>query len=330
MRVASRHAPARSATRPDTMVQWRRRGEERLATVDVRQFDGETLVIHFGGQLTSVDAYTFANSLVAFADTVTSVNSLVNPGHKITVRVEALGPGCFRAVIKYVAKNIRSLFSDIIKTTITSIISAFIIENSIEGESSLEISGDVTVIVRGETKIIMPSAAHDHYEKAKATPDVQRNIARTFACIERDEAIENFGLTPNLTDESPVVQIPRRHFPTLMRLPETHGEETGSRRPQSHRATLIVLKPWIDASDRKWHFEWNGVAISAYVKDETFLARIRSQEISFRNGDALEVKLNVCQDLDEARDIWINDQASFEIEEVHNVIPAPRPGEKLL
>jgi hypothetical protein len=72
---------------------------------------GDQIVIHFGGALTSVDAYTFGNSLIAFADTVRSVNALLNPEQNIEIRLEAVGPGSFRAVIKKLKKGLGGFFS---------------------------------------------------------------------------------------------------------------------------------------------------------------------------------------------------------------------------
>ncbi len=70
---------------------WRRTGES-MGTIDLRHLGGSEVVIHFGGSLKSVDVYTFANSLVGFADTVRAVNKLVDPNCAIEVRVEAVIP----------------------------------------------------------------------------------------------------------------------------------------------------------------------------------------------------------------------------------------------
>ena len=43
-----------------------RPGGGLLGTLDFRQFEPDTVVIHFGGSATNVDAYTFANALVSF------------------------------------------------------------------------------------------------------------------------------------------------------------------------------------------------------------------------------------------------------------------------
>ena len=58
-------------------VQWRQPGDG-VSTIDLRKLEGNQIVIHFGGSLTSVDAYTFGNSSIAFADMVRSVNGVVN------------------------------------------------------------------------------------------------------------------------------------------------------------------------------------------------------------------------------------------------------------
>ena len=310
------------------MVRWRGIGEERLATVDVRRFGGETIVVHFGGQLTSVDAYTFANSLVAFADTVRGVNAQINPGQSIEVRLEAVGPGSFKAVIKYVKKGLVSLFASA-PQNIFWIIAALYIENSIEGTSTMEVAEDTVVIVRGEEKIIMPREVFEQYELIKSCVEVQKNISKTFRCVERDESIENFGLSPNLEDKEPLVQIPRGDFDTLVKMPDVLNDAQEKRRSRMHRAMLIVLKPWINASNRKWTFEWNGVPLTAYIRDASFLERVRSHEIGFRNGDAMEVELEVFEELDEERNIWINDASSYVIREVNRFIPIAREEGKL-
>ena len=85
-------------------IEWRPAGEG-MGIIDLRKFDDDKIVVHFGGQLSSVDAYTFANSLVSLADLVRAINEVVNPGQNIEVRLDAVGPGSFRAVIKRVKKG---------------------------------------------------------------------------------------------------------------------------------------------------------------------------------------------------------------------------------
>ena len=285
-----------------------------MGTVDLRRLGSDQIVVHFGGQLTSVDAYTFANSLISFADTVRSVNELVNPGQKIDVRLEAVGPGSFKAVIKQVKKGIGGFFSSA-PSNVFWILAALFIEDALEGESTITVEEDVVIIERGGEKIILPKEALNGYENAKNSPQVRRGIGRTFEVLEKDEAIENFGITPDLSDEEPLVQIPRDDFDRLTRLPDMVFPEE-KRRLASNRAQLVVLKPWINASNKKWAFEWNGVPISAYVRHDEFLDRVKNHDIRFGNGDVIEATIENYENFDDERNIWISDTATYTVTEV--------------
>ena len=53
--------------------------------------------------------------------------------------------------------------------------------------------------------------------------------------------------------------------------------------------------------------------ISAYVRDDNFIEKVRGHEIRFGNGDALEDGLEVYEELDEDRGIWRNDPLTYMI-----------------
>ena len=296
------------------MIAWRPKGLERMGTVDLRKLGNDQIVVHFGGQLTSVDAYTFANSLISFADTVRSVNEMVNPGQKIDVRLEAVGPGSFKAVIKQVKKGLSGFFSSA-PSNVFWIVAALLIEGALEGESTITVEDDVVIIERGGERIILPREAFNGYKNAKNSPQVRRGIGQTIEVLEKDEAIENFGITPDLNDDEPLIQIPRDNFDRLTKLPDTVLPEE-KRRLRSNRAQLVVLKPWINASNKKWAFEWNGVPISAYVKDENFLERVKNHDIRFGNGDVIEATIENYENFDDKRNIWISDKSTYMVTEV--------------
>lgn len=293
--------------------------EDRMGTIDLRRFDQDQIVIHFGGELTSVDAYTFANSLVSFADTIRAVNDTINPGQNIEIRLDAVGPGSFKAVVKRIRKGLGGFLSRAPENAFWAIVAVAIIDPQFDNNSTIEVREDHVLIHKGNDTIIMPREAYDNWSNVKQNPHVIKNIQRTFETVEKDENIENFGLTPEIQDESPLVQIPREDFPRLSKPPELTTDET-KRRHQKNKATVIVLKPWVDASSRKWSFEWNGVPVSAYLRDNKFMERVKTHEIRFGNGDALEVLFEYYQDYDN-RGIWENDTSSFEVTEVYTFLP---------
>lgn len=293
------------------MIKWRGPGEERLSTIDVRRFERDQIVVHFGGRLTSVDAYTFANSLVSFADTVRAVNALVNPSQEIDVRLEAVGPGSFRALIKQTKRGLGGLFKSA-PANVFWIIAALFIEQSLEGESSITVNGDEVVISRGKERIIVSKEVFEQVETAKRDDAVRRGMRRTFENIEQDNAIENFGLTPDLTDSEPLVQIPREDFGNAIRVPDAEIPSE-NRRQRHERAALVVLKPWVNATKKKWAFEWNGVPIFAFVRDEIFLLKVKNHEIRFGNGDVVEVEIEFFQNLDPERGVWLTDTSTYRV-----------------
>lgn len=78
--------------------------------IDIREYE-EEIVLHFGGELKKINAYTLASSLVSIADALKEANSIINPGNEIEVLVEAFGEGSFRAKIKTVYKGLNNIFT---------------------------------------------------------------------------------------------------------------------------------------------------------------------------------------------------------------------------
>jgi hypothetical protein len=301
-------------------ITWRTSGRE-MATVDLRQFENDQIVIHFGGALTSIDAYTFANSLVAFADTVRSVNGVVNPGQGIEVRVEALGDGSFRAVIKKLAKRLPGFLSDGAVRIFWGLIAALIFDRLIRSDPSsrITINTNEVIIETGRDRVIVPRAIYDQAQHVRIDPEVQRNLSRTFQTIEADEAITNFGLTPRINDPEPILQIPRDVFFRLTTLEIIDGDS--KRRERLERGKLVILKAWLTTGSRKWSFEWNGVPISAPIKDAQFLRGLEAREILIGHGDAIDAEIKYQQIYDDTLGTWVNDTHTFEVVRVISHIP---------
>lgn len=311
-------------------VKWRSDGGT-MGTVDLRNLDGDQIVIHYGGALTSVDAYTFANSLVAFADTVRAVNAAISPGQNIEIRLEAVGPGSFRAVIKRIHKGFGGFFSKGASAVLWSVVGALIYDGLLKDDSEIQIHvhSEEVVIERGGDRIIITRQAYEQMQNARKDTDVQKNLSRTFEIIEQDEAIENFGVTEKIDDERPLIQIDREHFARLSSPPIIVSDEQ-KRRERIEPARLIILKPWLQSGKKKWSFEWNGVPISAPITDHAFQGRLLSREYLIGAGDALDVTLRYFQDFDPALETFVNDNSTFEVVEVKGFVARDGPQGSLL
>jgi hypothetical protein len=308
-------------------VRWRDAGSG-MGVVDLRELDGDQVVIHYGGALTSVDAYTFANSLISLADVARAVSDVVDEG-PLEVRVEALGAGSFRAIIKKIPKGVRRFFSRGAENLFWAYIAFLVIERTQSQEpSNIIINSEEVIIERGSDRVIVPRAVYDRYEAIRGDEKVQESLSRAFEIMEEDEAVENFGITGSLADKEPLVQVPRQDFPKfaysefLATLPQ---EAEAERRVRTDIAVLVVLKLWLKANKNKWSFEWNGVPISASVLDFDFLRKVESGEEIIAGGDAVEAELKYWQYLDPEMGIFVNDNSTFEITKVLRVINRKRP-----
>jgi hypothetical protein len=298
-----------------------------MGTVDLGELTGDQIVIHFGGALTSVDAYTFGNSLIAFADTIRAVNSVLNPEQNIEVRVEAIGPGSFRAVVKRLRKGLGGFLSRGAEAVFWAVMATLIYEHLIKNDpkTKITVKEDSVVIEKDGDTIIVPRTVYDQTNHVKANKEVQHNLSRTFQVIEEDPAVDNFGLTPRLDDKQPLVQIPRAEFPRLATPPDILELQVDDRkRERVERVRLIILKAWFVPGSRKWSFEWNGVPLSAPIRDDHFFDRLASHEVMIGQGDALDVDLRYFQDFDDALGVYVNDPLTFEVIKVHGVIRRPR------
>jgi hypothetical protein len=291
-----------------------------MATIDLRDTsDSDGFVIYFGGKPNEVDTYTFANALVAVADAFREINSQVNPGQAMELRLEALAEGSFKAKVKGKPTSLSSLLSSLSKYVVLPIFLAFLYDE-IKGDDPIIVNENEVIIERGNDRIIIPRTAYDAAQKLPNKPNIRNHIAKAIGIVDKDENVESFRLykdfSPNVP---PLITIPRDDFDRVRAI-ELEGDP--NRRTKSENATLHVLKAVFQASNRKWDFVWNGVKISAPITDAAFLADLLQRVYLIGNGDALEVTLNISQKWDEQSSVWLND--GYSVEKVWKHIPAKR------
>jgi hypothetical protein len=187
------------------------------------------------------------------------------------------------------------------------------------------VNTDAVVVTDGTQRVIVPKAVYDAMPNVNKSPEVKANVARTYRALQGDPAIKNFGLTPfNVLTrtEPPLFVVPQQDFPRAIQNLAIPPEVFEKTRLREERATLVILKAWFNHSKKKWSFEWNGVPISAPIKDAKFLDEIESRQHLFGNGDALEVIITFKQNFDEELGVYKNDQNSYAVREV--IRPVPR------
>jgi hypothetical protein len=295
-----------------------------MAIISLDRFFEDTIVLHFGGEAGSIDAYTFAEALIGFADTAYAVSSTIDPGQEIEIIIEATGPGSFRAVIRRLKKKYGGTLSPVAGLIFWGVVTNLIYDATLKKDDPvlITVNTNEVIVKHGHDTVIVPRNVYDASENAKKNPAVAKGIKKTFETIERDPNITEFGLTSSIHDPQPLVTIPRADFSVVTRRVVIETEDPPSERTKTERARLVILKAWLNHAKRKWTFEWNGVPISAPISDREFLDKLDRREFLLGAGDALDVEITYKQAFDPAIRVYVNDPNSFVITRV--IKPVPR------
>lgn len=297
-----------------------------MAELLFTEFEGDSIVVHFGGE-SSINVYTLTQSLAGFADTARAISSIIDPGHEIEILIEATGTGSFRTVVRRVSKRYGGLFAGVALTIFWNVVSNVIYDKYIKQDTPtvVVVKTDEVVVKNGDQVIVVPRKVFEAAENAKRDPEVDRCIRSTFTPLQNDPRVTGFGLTTNLVAPQMPVFIPREEFPRLTRITVIPSVTTETQRTNTATARFIILKAWLNQAKRKWSFEWNGVPISAPIKDAQFLDDIAQRKYLIGAGDALDVEVSFIQNYDPHLKVFVNDSNSFVITKViaHVAKPAP-------
>lgn len=282
---------------------------------------GNEVVLHFGSDRHSINAYTLASSLVAIADSFKSANSEINPGFEIEVSVDSFSSGSFRVSVITAYKSSKDLFSkEDVKQIVIGVIAGFIVVMIWGGEEpNISIDDNQVIIQHDDQKIIVPKSVYEAQRRVAKSKKFRESISKTFEALYNDQDINSFGFSKSQQEEETDFKIKRKNFLALLE----QGREEADRRVIFEHVELQITKAILDRSKKKWGFVWNGLKISAMVTDEKFHDNFIAHEITIAPGDILEVNLKINQKLDENSKIFLNEY--YEVVEVYNFKPLLRP-----
>ena len=296
-----------------------------MAVIDLRPLAGDTVVVYFGGPPGSIDALTFGNALIALVDTANAVNELVFPGDDIEIRLEAQADGSFKALLRRTRKGLPGFLGRGAENLFWTFVGAAITYVALgDQRPKVDIKTDEVIIETGKDRIIVPREVHEKMPNVQRSPEVRASVNQTFRIIQKDQAVESFGMLPRLeppADKPLPFVIPREDFLAAIEKSAVPPEQIEKVRTRQVEARLIVLKAWVSGANRKWMFEWNGVPISAPIKDEEFLHKVRNHEYLFGSRDALDVELTFKQNFVPSLNVYENDTNSFVVKRVIRTVP---------
>lgn len=295
-----------------------------MATIDLRDFnDTDGFVIHFGGRPNEVDAYTFANALVALSDAYREINNQLATGQAVEMKLEAVGPGSFRSKIKGVPQGLVGFFSKTVELAILPILVTFFYDSYLKSPEKLNIEvNDDYVVLEQENgdRIIIPRSAYDAGKSLPKPEDVHKHVAKAVGAVEADQSIDNLAIVRSLDDEEHLIDLPRSSWSTIQNYAIV-VEENPRFREKREEVVLSILKAVFTTDKRKWDFVWSGVKISAYIADAIFIAQLMDRKHTIGNGDKMRCILLIEQEWSEADKVWLN--VRYSVEHVIQYLPAP-------
>jgi hypothetical protein len=286
----------------------------------------DTIIIHFGGTLPQINAYTLATTLTYIADAAKAANEAINPGYDIEIVVEALGGGSFKAQIKSLYRGASNLFTaKTLKEIVIAVIASYIFQHTLAPDANITVivNTNEVVVEQGDKKIIVPRDVHEAMQQAEQNPNFKKGVGQVLRAVDRDQSITSIGFGKDFLEKKPPIEIPRENFkyyPDIAFDLDTDAES----RDVIELVELEIVRAILERSRRRWEFVWNGIRISAPILDKGFYDSFIAHHITVAPGDVIQAYLRICQK--RIPDIGVYQNNKYEVIEVVKHIPRPQQG----
>ena len=268
----------------------------------------------FDGKLELISAEVLISNLLNTTNILGEVNKEFK-GPKIDISIKPFAPGSFEIIYAIAqAASVSGLLNTLIKNydvylgQLISILSnIFKLKKFLGGEKpkGALLEGDKVKITRNDNaQIYVDNRAYNIY---KSNNFINDSLNKSFRMIDKNEKIEAFLIKDKENKE--LFEAKREEFKEMY-APNSLLEE-GEQYKIDEDAKLVIFKiVW--EPGYKWGFIYEGVKISAYIKDEDSFNKIKSD--GFYEGDYFIARLKITQKYDEKYKVFIN--SDYEIEEI--------------
>lgn len=289
----------------------------------------DTFVISYDGELHSVEANTFANSIVALSRIIEEINYLLSPDTKVEIRIEAIDKGSFKPTIRVCKKlwNKVAPFLPEKNNTVPIFISLLALFAQKNSKDIIIINEKEVVIEGANSKIIIPRMIYEDVERIKNQKNLKSEIASSFDILSNDPSISGFTIQKDLKDKAFPFQTKREDFQYFVNIGSTTENLEENKRKIVEEANLQLIKVILEKGRRKWEFAWKGIKISASVSDDKFWNKMASGQVSIKQGDSIKASLQIIQVLDPYSKVFFNE--SYEVVEVIEYIKSVEQGRLL-
>jgi len=265
--------------------------------------------IKLTGKLTEIDVNTFLDTVGNIVIGLHQINDEVRPGKGLQITIKEIKPdgsmGFFFTLkhalidklplLQYITKNDLETVSSLVLI----LVGLLTIRKLLKGEKAKEVTQEreMTTIINAQgDKIQIDNRTYDIFTENQV---IDAALGKTFDTLEGDESVQGFELYES--GKKKVFDLDRGEFSLLSKPAVMPEEDT---RVKKEDAILTMFKVVFEKG-YKWQFFYQGVKISADIKDETFFARIDKGE-KFSKGDTIIAELHITQVYDRSIETYVN------------------------
>jgi len=279
-------------------------------------------VLYFETPEPQINAYALASTLVALADAAKAGGRTLNSTINIEIVVEALNSGSFRARVSAIARE-TGLFlkQPLITGILIGVISNYIYDHTLTKRDPIQVdvNTDEVIITHGDDRIIVPREVHEAAALVARNDVFARSIDRMLSSVIIDERVTGFGLSPEIDGPPPTIILPRE----LLEMRDEQLDTEPKTRVVEEDCNLYIIKAIMERSKRKWEFKWNGISISAPIKDPNFYDDFALHNFTIAPGDEFQARLAIHQRRDDVSGVYAN--TNYEVVHVYRHISHPKP-----
>jgi hypothetical protein len=271
--------------------------------------DKSNFNIKLTGELQEIDASTFIDAIGNLLVGFYQINEELRPHKGLQINIKEIKPagsiGIFftikEAVISTlpILQNLAEKDITTLAALLSIIVSVLTIRKFLKGERPKETKSEenqITITNAQGNTMVFDLRAYKIYSENQA---VDTSFGKAFDVLKEDESVKGFEIYKDNGDK--LFEVIRDDFNFLSKPSVTLETDT------KYKVEEVILKIFKIVFEKgyKWQFFYQGIKISADIKDDVFFQSIDNGS-SFSKGDTLIVDLQITQVYDKSVETYIN------------------------
>lgn len=257
-----------------------------------------------------VSAEVAGRALIEWVAAIREANNAIDPDSEVIVDLLSAEPACLRfsAIMKFIDQDVLGRASKALEEV-----------PNIKRLVALNVLVLPGAVVGGLTVNALSAPPSQEEQAVSRDPQVKERVQQFYKTVNADPAIKRVVIKETAKGPA-IVSVGREEFAERSGLWEAQVEEMPEKR-SSAEWDVVVTYPVALGRPLTWGFMRDGLPFRAKMKDERFLAAIRSGTlpITIQEGVVMRVRVSYLERLD--GQLWFPVPGSYRIDEV--LSPAP-------